>query len=131
MDHRTAHYSLWFIFFGVVAGLSGLFNNKGLDSESIWFLVTGLLGLIVTRKWLNDGKLARPYDLIVGVLFAAVGAVGILMAFKVNVLSGFSGSTNGLITNNSILGLNLNFFPSLVYAVLGLGSLNHGIKSGK
>lgn len=128
MDHRTAHYGLYFIFFGVVAALSSLINTKGLDGESLWFLITGVLGLIVSRKSLNDGKLARPYDVIVGAIFGAVGAIGILKAFKIDLLSGLGGSTTGLITHTSVLGLTLAFFPSLVYAVLGLNSLNHGIK---
>ncbi|MBF6591620.1 MAG: hypothetical protein IVW57_13995 [Ktedonobacterales bacterium] len=127
MDHRTTHYSLWFLFFGVVAALSSLVNQNKVDSTSIWFLATGLIGLIVTRKFLNDGKLARPYDLIVGIIFAAVGAIGILMKFKLNLVSG-AGST-GLVTSTSIIGLNIsNFFNALVYAVLGFTSLNHGIK---
>ena len=127
MDHRSTHYSLWFIFFGVIAALSSLVNNVGVSSTSIWFLVTGLLGLIVTRKWLNDGKLARPYDLLVGIIFAVVGIIGILGAFKVHLITG--SMLNDTISGSSILGLSTAFFNSLIYAVLGLTSLNHGIKT--
>lgn len=129
MDHRSTHYSLWFLFFGVISGLNSLLVlNHGLDSTSIWFLVTGLLGILVTRKWLNEGKLARPYDIIVGLIFAIVGIIGILAAFHVNLLSGVNGG--GLISSSSILGLSTSsFFVDLVYAVLGFTSLNHGIKT--
>jgi hypothetical protein len=97
------------------------------SSTSIWFLVTGLLGIVVTRKWLNDGKLARPYDIIVGAIFALVGVIGILGAFKVHLLTG--SMLNGAITGSSILGLSTAFFNSLIYAVLGFTSLNHGIRT--
>lgn len=127
MDHRTTHYSLWFLFFGVIAALSSLVNKSTVDSTSIWFLASGLIGLIVTRKWLNEGKLARPYDIIIGLIFAIVGVIGILAAFKVNLLTGVHGGS--FISSTSILGLNTSFFNSLVYAVLGFTSLNHGIKT--
>jgi hypothetical protein len=125
VDHRTTHYSLWFIFFGVIAALSSLVNNAGVSSTSIWFLVTGLLGIIVMR--VNEGKLARPYDLIVGIIFAVVGVIGILAAFKVHLITG--SMANGAISSDSILGLSTAFFNSLIYAVLGFTSLNHGLKT--
>lgn len=128
MDHRSTHYFLWFVFFGVVAGLNSLLVlNHGLDSTSIWFLVAGLLGLIVTRKELNEGKLAKPYDIIIGLIFAIVGVIGILAAFHVDVLKGVSASP--FLSSSSILGLSTSsFFVDLVYAVLGFQSLNHGLK---
>ncbi len=128
MSHRNAHYWLWFLIFGVVAGLLSYKQNHALSSESIWLLVTGLLGLVVAARWLNDGKFARPYDLIIGLIFAAVGIFGILLNFG---LFSISSSTlpNGLISNDSLLGLSLGVFPALIHTVLGLDSLHHGSSS--
>lgn len=127
MDHRTTHYSLLFIIFGVVAAISSLVNYSKVDSTSIWFLATGVLGLIVTRSWFLDGKLARPYDLIVGVIFAVVGVIGILAAFKINLLTTVHAAP--YVSASSIFGLSLAFFNCLVYAFVGFTSLNHGIKA--
>ena len=127
MSHRSTHYWLWFLFFGVIAGAITYSQHHMLDSESIWLLVSGLLGLVVGAKWLSDGQLARPYDLVVGIIFAAAGAVGILHGFGANVLP--KSALNGAITSTSFLGLSLALFPSLIHAVLGLQSIRHGARS--
>jgi len=131
MKHRSAHYWNWFIFFGLIAGAIAYVGAGGkfvmsVESEPLWLLVTGLLGVIVTANWLNKGQFARPYDLLVGAIFTVVGLIGILLAFKIHVLGNLD--TN-LINSSSILGLSLGVLPSLVHAVLGLTSLNHGIKN--
>lgn len=130
MSHRNAHYWLWFLVFGVVAGILSYktSNPHMLSSESIWLLVSGLLGIIVGANWLNSGSLAKPYDLIIGVIFAAVGIFGILINFGLFNLSIHSVPSN-LASNNSLLGLSLSTFPALIHTVLGLTSLNHGLKS--
>jgi hypothetical protein len=128
MSHRNAHYWLWFLVFGVVAGLLSYKDTKALSSESIWLLVTGLLGIVVAASWLNSGKFAKPYDLLVGIIFTAVGILGILLQFGLFHLSA-SSLPNGLISNNSLLGLSLTTFPALIHTVLGLDSINHGLKS--
>ena len=127
MPHRSTHYWLWFLFFGVIAGAITYTQHHMLDSESIWLLVSGLLGLVVGAKWLSDGQLARPYDVVVGLIFSAAGAVGILHGFGANVLP--KSALNGAITSNSFLGLSLALFPSLIHAVLGLQSIRHGARS--
>jgi len=129
MGHRNAHYFLWFLIFGVVAGLVAFTQHGKLDSEAIWLLVTGGLGLIVGR--INDGSLTRPYDFIVGIIFTLVGAIGTLAAFNVNVLSSLSSLPSSVLGNGYLLGLSLALFPSLIHLVLGLSSLNHAVTSGK
>jgi hypothetical protein len=130
MKHRSAHYWNWFIFFGLIAGAIAYVSAGGkfllsTESEPLWLFISGLLGVIVTANWLNKGKFARPYDVIVGIIFTLVGAIGILLAFKVHAL----GNLNTTYVNpSSILGLSLGVLASLVHAVLGLTSLNHGIK---
>jgi hypothetical protein len=130
MSHRNAHYWLWFIVFGVIAGILSYktSNPHTLSSESIWLLVTGFLGIVVAASWLNDGKFAKPYDLLVGIIFAAVGIFGILLNFGLFSLSSVH-FPSGVLSSNSLLGLSLGFFPPLIHTVLGLNSINHGLKS--
>jgi uncharacterized membrane protein len=130
MSHRNAHYWLWFLVFGIVSGILSYksSNPHALSSESIWLLVTGLIGIIVGANWLNSGSLAKPYDLVIGIIFAAVGIFGILINFGSFNLSIHSVPSN-LVSNNSLLGLSLSVFPSLIHTVLGLTSINHGLKT--
>lgn len=128
MSHRNAHYWLWFLVFGVVAGLLSYKDTKTLSSESLWLLITGLIGIIVGANWLNSGNLAKPYDLLIGIIFAAVGIFGILLQFGLFHLS-TSSVPSGLISNNTLLGLSLTTFPALIHTVLGLNSINHGLKA--
>jgi hypothetical protein len=131
MGHRSAHYFLWFIFFGLIAGIASFVNTQKFSSESIWLFVSGLLGILVTQKWLAEGRFAKPYDFIIGVIFTLVGLVGVLDAFKVHLLSGVSAPA-GLLTSTSILGLATTpLLIALVHMVLGLQSLNHGLRADK
>lgn len=128
MEHRSAHYWLWFLFFGVIATLVALTQQGKPDSEALWLLVAGALGLILGAKWLADGSLSRPYDFVAGIIFTVVGVVGILGAFKINLLSSLP---SNIVSDNHVLGLSVLLLPSLVHTVLGLNSLNHALKSGK
>jgi hypothetical protein len=131
MGHRSAHYFLWFIFFGLIAGIASFVNTQQVSSESIWLFVSGLLGILVTQKWLNEGKFAQMYDFIIGVIFTLVGLVGVLDAFKIHLLSGVSAPA-GLVTSSSILGLATTpLLIALVHMVLGLESINHGMHASK
>ncbi len=112
----------------MVAGLLSFKQTNSLSSESIWLLVTGFLGLVVSARWLNEGKFARLYDLIIGIIFAAVGIFGILLNFGLFHINA-SGLPNGLVSNNSLLGLSLATFPALIHTVLGLDSIHHGLQS--
>lgn len=130
MGHRSAHYFLWFIFFGLIAGVASYVNTKQFSSEAIWLFVSGLLGILVTQKWLAEGRFAKPYDFIIGVIFTLVGLVGVLDAFKIHLLQNVS--VAGVITSTSILGLATTpLLIALVHMVLGLQSLNHGLRSEK
>lgn len=129
VKERHAHYFLWFIFFGLIAGIAGYVNTQQISSESIWLVVAGVLGFLVTQNWLNEGKFARVYDFIIGVIFTLVGLVGVLDAFKVHLLNGVSAPA-GLITSSSILGLATTpLLIALVHTVLGLQTLNHGLRN--
>ncbi|MFI5273511.1 MAG: hypothetical protein ACHQ4H_10815 [Ktedonobacterales bacterium] len=126
MSHRGTHYWLWFLLFGVIGGLLYYSSHKTIDGESTWLLISGLLGIVVAAKWLNDGKFAKPYDLIIGLIFTVVGIVGILTGFGLHVLDSVNVSGN-LISKTEILGLSLATFPALINTLLGLTSLNHGL----
>jgi peptidoglycan/LPS O-acetylase OafA/YrhL len=128
MSHRNAHYWLWFLVFGVVAGLLYYKDNKTLSSESIWLLVTGLLGILVAGDWLNNGRFAKPYDLIVGIIFAVAGVVGILLQFGLFHLT-ISKIPSGLISNNTLIGLSLTALSPFIHTVLGLTSINHSLQA--
>lgn len=131
MKHRNTHYWLWFLLFGIIGGLLYYSTHKNtIDGESIWLLVTGLLGLLVGAKWLNEGKFARPYDLIVGIIFAVVGIVGILTGFGLHVLNNVSVSGN-LVSGTEILGLALTGLSPLINTFLGLVSIHHAIEPEK
>ncbi|MEO7001139.1 MAG: hypothetical protein ABI068_05025 [Ktedonobacterales bacterium] len=130
MKHRNTHYWLWFIFFGIVAGVIYFLNHHDtIDSESTWLLVAGALGLLFGARWLNEGKLSRTYDLIVGIIFTAVGLVGILLAFHIPLIPPVSGALASYVNTTTIFGLSLGLLPALIHTVLGLTSLNHGIRN--
>ncbi len=59
-----------------------------------------------------QGNIARPFALVVGVVYLAVGLIGFIV-------TGFS----GLVTTHgtSLLGFELNVFHNLVHLVIGLG----------
>ena len=130
MKHRNTHYFLWFIFFGLISGLIYYVNHRGMiDSESTWLLVTGLLGMIFGADWLANGRFSRWYDLIIGIIFALAGLIGIGQGFHVNLLSGAPASVSSFISSTTFFGLSLAVLPSLVHAVLGFTSLNHAIRN--
>jgi undecaprenyl pyrophosphate phosphatase UppP len=131
--HRNAHYFLWFLFFGLIAGIAEYLPKHQISSEAVWLLVSGLLGILVTQKWLNEGKFAKPYDFIIGVIFTLVGLIGVLDAFGLHLLSNLSSLPSVVYDKgaHTLIGLSLSLLPALIHMVLGLQSLNHGMHSGK
>ncbi|HLZ21296.1 MAG TPA: hypothetical protein VKQ30_04150 [Ktedonobacterales bacterium] len=127
MSHRNTHYWLWFLLFGLIGGLLYYNANNKLDSESIWLLASGLLGLVVGMKWLNEGKWTRPYDIIIGIVFTLVGILGILQGFRVVNVGKIAPAS--IASHGTLLGLSLTGLAVLINTVLGLTSLNHGLKS--
>ena len=132
MSHRSSHYFVWFLVFGVVAALASVVSSATHrpDAESLWLLGSGLGGLVLGSQRLAQAKLARTYDILIGILFAGVGVLGILDRFGVHVLASAHLGTE-LVTTAAILGLSVAFFPALIHTVLGLQSLNHGLKLSK
>ena len=129
--HRETHYSLLFIFLGVIAAIGGLVAKTGLSTESIWFLVIGAIGFLINRVSSNAG-LTQLFDVVVGVILGLAGIVGILLQFKLlhtaSLPSSLVRTSGGTI---QLAGLDITFFPSLVYAYLGLTSILHGLQPEK
>src|SRR5689334_8765565 len=122
LSQRNTHYWLWFLLFGVVSALVTISQGDGISTETLWLLVAGFLGLVLGAFIPN---LARPYDLVIGLLFTTVGLLGILHNFGMDLVGQPSGLTHSALDGTSILGLSLSLSYSLIHTVLGLTSLSH------
>lgn len=127
LSARSAHYWLWFILFGVISALVVWRVRGTLDTETIWLLITGLLGVLFGVGGLAL-RLSRPYDLIIGLLFTAVGLLGLLHNLGYNLVPADSNTAN-TIDQSAILGLSLSLPYALIHTLLGLTSLNHGLRA--
>ena len=125
LSQRNTHYWLWFLLFGVVSALVNWSQGNGITTETLWLLITGFLGLVLG---LFVPALARPFDLVIGGLFTLVGLLGILHAFGVNLVPSGNVPPNALDTT-AILGLSLSLPYALIHTLLGLTSLNHGLRT--
>ncbi len=123
LSTRNAHYWLWFLLFGVIASVITLHQHQGLNSESLWLLITGFLGLVTGVL----KSLARPYDLVAGLLFTGVGLLGILNNLGFTLVATSSSVASGTVNDAAILGLSLGLTYSLIHTLLGLTSINHGL----
>jgi hypothetical protein len=125
LSQRNTHYWLWFLLFGVVSALVGWSQGNGITTETLWLLIAGFLGLALGTI---VPSLARPFDLVIGLLFTAVGLLGILHNFGLNLVASGSVPAN-TIDNTAILGLSLSLPYALIHTVLGLTSLSHGLRA--
>ena len=127
LSARSTHYWLWFILFGVVSSLVVWRIHGSLDTESVWLLVTGLLGVLLGVGGLG-ARLSRPYDLIIGLLFTAIGLLGLLHNLGYNLVP-TSSDTASTVAQSAIIGLSLSLPYALIHTLLGLTSLNHGLRA--
>ncbi len=118
VNSRSTHYWLWFLLFGLVAGFA---QKEGFDSEAIVMSAVGAVGLLLGFS--GGLRFARPFDLVVGLVFAGLGLLGILTSL------GNLGHNLGLSASGYILGLKMTVPYCLIHTVLGLTSLNHGFKT--
>lgn len=129
LSHRNAHYWLWFLVFGLVSVLVGVASATGLTAESVWLLATGFLGLLFGAGRVS-GRLSRPYDLLIGLLFTVIGIIGVLHNLNITLLTPSSTLPGGNGADNaSLLGLSLSLPYAMIHTVLGLSSLNIGMRS--
>ncbi|HEY7849142.1 MAG TPA: hypothetical protein VIC27_03700 [Ktedonobacterales bacterium] len=123
---RSAHYWLWFLLLGVVSTLvdvSTAHSIRTISAESLWLLAAGLVGIILGTV----GALSRPYDLVIGFFFTAVGIIGILHNFGVSLVAQNPTATHA-IAGGAILGLSLALPYALIHTLIGFTSLNDGLK---
>jgi hypothetical protein len=125
LSQRNTHYWLWFLLFGVVSALVTFSKGEGITTETLWLLITGFLGLVLGAF---VPALARPFDLIIGLLFTVVGLLGLLHAFGVNLVPSGAVPPNAIDTT-AILGLSLSLPYALIHTLLGLTSLSHGLRA--
>ncbi|HEV8194661.1 MAG TPA: hypothetical protein VGP82_24680 [Ktedonobacterales bacterium] len=123
---RSAHYWVWFLLFGLVSLIVRLTQGAGLDNETIWLLVGGLLGVVTGMSAL---RLGRAYDLVIGLLFTGVGLIGVLHNLGVNLVASSNSALSGSIDNSAILGISLALPYALIHTSLGLMSLNQGLRT--
>ncbi|HEY7092005.1 MAG TPA: hypothetical protein VH393_02420 [Ktedonobacterales bacterium] len=126
LSQRNTHYWLWFLLFGVVSALVTISKGEGITIETMWLLIAGFLGLLLGAF---IPTLARPYDLVIGLLFTTVGLLGILHNFGLNLVGQPSGLAPNAIDESAILGLSLSLPYALIHEVLGLTSLSHGLRA--
>jgi hypothetical protein len=125
LSQRNTHYWLWFLLFGVVSSLVTISKGEGITVETMWLLITGFLGLLLGAFL---PALARPYDLVIGLLFTGVGMLGILHNFGLNLAATTTGIAPNAISQTAILGLSVSLPYALIHTVLGLTSLSHGVR---
>jgi uncharacterized membrane protein YhaH (DUF805 family) len=126
LSHRGSHYWLWFLLFGVIPLVLAMKNGFGANAttyNALWLVGSGLLGLLLGNSRIYDGRLARPFDFIIGIIFTLAGLVGIVKMFGIGVA--------GADTLLGSVGLTLGTVLPLIYAFLGLKSLHHALTAGK
>jgi len=126
LSQRNTHYWLWFLLFGVVSALATISKGEGITTKTMWLLIAGFLGLLLGML---IPALARPYDLVIGLLFTIVGLLGILHAFGLNLVATSGGVAPNAIDETAILGLSLSLPYALIHTLLGLTSLSHGLRA--
>jgi hypothetical protein len=130
MKSRSGHYFVWFILFGLIAGLvSFLGSAHTLSSEAIWLLATGVIGWLLGSKRLNTGSVARYFDYLVGIIFMVAGLLGIVDSFNSSLLAPIANNASFLMSNDTFLGLSLALFPAVVHLFLGYMSFRHGMEN--
>ncbi|HEY7778851.1 MAG TPA: hypothetical protein VIC85_01445 [Ktedonobacterales bacterium] len=126
MTHRHTHYWLWFLLFGVIPFIVAAINHFPAGTgttETYWLVGGGLLGILAGMKGIANGGLAKPYDIIIGIIFTVAGIVGILDQFHV--------SLGGVDSIVAMVGLSTSFIYALINTFLGLKSLHHGLEKSK
>ncbi len=127
ISSRSTHYWLWFLLFGVVSVVVAEYNNQSLTSETIILLVTGFVGLLTGFGLF--ARFGRPYDLLVGLFFTVIGVLGIMDGLGFHVIASSGTAASAALAGQSILGLFLGLPFALIHTLLGLTSLNHGLKA--
>jgi hypothetical protein len=130
MSSRSGHYFMWFIVFGLIAGLVSFISGQGISSEALWLLLSGALGTVIAHRSVNN--VARYYDMIIGVIFALAGLIGFVYNADKSLLPSQLQSSNLLVQSHGdalLLGLSLAIVPSTLHLILGVLSFRHGLNN--
>jgi hypothetical protein len=73
-------------------------------------------------------RAARGYDLLAGLAFTVVGIIGVLHNLGITLLTSSSTLPSGTGANETLFGLSLALPYALIHSVLGLTSLNLGMR---
>jgi hypothetical protein len=128
MSSRSGHYFMWFIVFGLIAGLVSFISGQGISSEALWLLGSGALGTVIAHQSVRD--FARYYDMIVGVIFMVAGLAGVVYNIKSSLLPSALQTSGVLVTSHGdalLLGLSLAIVPATLHLILGVLSFRHGL----
>ena len=125
---RNTYYWLWFLLFGVISSLVTFLHTNHLGSEDRWLLVIGFVALLVGAKSVTP-IWVKPFDLAVGILFFAVGILGILHTFGVNLTNTSTIIPTIALTPVKFLGFSLALEPAVLHTALGFLSLRFALKS--
>lgn len=125
---RGTHYWLWFLLFGVIPILAVLDQQGNFDTENLWLFTVGGVGVLVGAKMLAP-RWSRPFDLFIGVTFFAIGLLGILHNFGLDLVNENPHVPTGALSSMAFLGLSLSLRASLIHTVLGFLSFCFAIKS--
>jgi len=130
MSSRSGHYFTWFVVFGLIAGVVSLISQRTLSGESIWLLASGIIGSILAHQSVNN--VARYYDMIIGVIFAAAGLIGLVYTAKADLLPSTLRDSQLLVGSGQdavLLGLSLAVIPATLHLILGYTSFRHGARN--
>jgi len=125
LSRRNTHYWIWFLLVGVVSALVTWSKGQGITTETLWLLIAGVLGLVLG---VFLPAFARPFDLVIGLFFTAVGMLGIMHSFGLNLVA-VNGIAPNAIDENAILGLSVTLPYALFHTAQGLGSLSQGLRA--
>jgi hypothetical protein len=120
---RNAQYWLWFLLLGVVSILADVTSNQPITGESLWLLLTSLVGIIVG----SFSSFSRPFDLTIGMLFMTAGIIGILHNFGIMLVAEEMNPSQTIATSE-FLGLTLTLPYALIHTLIGITSLTQGVK---
>ena len=127
---RNAHYWLWFLVFSLVLVAVGVVSSTGLTSESAWLLATGSGRFSAQAS--SRGASRGPMTCSSGCSSPSSGSSAVLHNLNVTLLTsssslaGGSGSSGDAAT---LLGLSLSLPYAMIHTVLGLSSLNLGLRA--
>ncbi len=127
MVRRTSRYWLWFGLFGIAFSWLTYHEHQTLNGESLWLLTCGALGLAADARWIAQGRYRRTYELLLGLFFGGIGALGVLAGVGINPLVHW-GTLADLPSHVATMGLGTGVYPSIMHMIIGLTAVSHSLR---